>query len=251
MGFNGPYGWQTSQGQMGNLAWDAHRWGRQQFAGSFSRGGWSSVLFAPTQQDAFNAWRFKTLKEGSTQHISNLEHMLAQNPGDEKLTKLLKKARKPHKLGGMFGRTVGAAFVALPMFTTPGGLKEKTKATISGAAGYGGMLVGAKAGGLAGAAVGSAILPGLGTLVGGGIGALVGTLTGGIAAEEAASGLLNIPDTIVERERKRRNLNWVGDMSAFNTPRAATMRQMSLQAMNRGLTTARSALGREAIMLHR
>ena len=54
----------------------------------------------------------------------------------------------------------------------------------------------------------------------------------------------------VQRELDARKMNWVGNTDVFDTQRAHTMRQTSLEAMNRGMMSARSMMGREAMMLH-
>lgn len=246
-------------GGLRDLQWDTHRFGRNVFASNFARQGASATLFAPTAGEAFKSAFRRTHKFGSQQHISNLEQMLAQQPDNPRFQKALTKAKaEPVKrsLGRRIGGTafkvgIGAAFVALPAFTEPGGLKEKGTAVVAGAASYLGWEAGSKVGMGIGAAAGSAILPGIGTAVGGALGYVAGGLAGAVGVDEGVRALMKIPDNLVERERKRRNLNWVGNMDAFNTQSAATMRQMSMQAMNRGMATGRSAMGREAIMFHR
>lgn len=49
---------------------------------------------------------------------------------------------------------------------------------------------------------------------------------------------------------KHRGLNYAGDIAAFQTQMASTMRQRSLQAMHKSHLNARSAFGQEASMVH-
>ena len=49
---------------------------------------------------------------------------------------------------------------------------------------------------------------------------------------------------------KHRGLNYAGDIAAFQTQMASTMRQRSLQAMHKSSINARSAFGQEAGMVH-
>jgi hypothetical protein len=49
---------------------------------------------------------------------------------------------------------------------------------------------------------------------------------------------------------KHRGLNYAGDVAAFQTQMASTMRQRSLQAMHKSHLNARSAFGQEASMVH-
>lgn len=244
-------------GGLRDLSWDAHKMGRNLFASNFARGGFSRVMFARTGGEAFKSAFNTPYDIGSRQHVRNLEFMAAQNPDSRRIQNALNKARNPMKksfarkaLGGLGHAGMMGAFVALPAFTTEGGLPEKGRAVAGGLAGWAGFEIGSKAGAGIGAAIGS-VIPGIGTAIGGVVGFVGGGLLGAIGGEEGFGAIMSIPDTMVERERKRRNLNWVGNRDAFNTQSAATMRQMSLQAMNRGMATGRSALGREAIMFHR
>jgi hypothetical protein len=71
------------------------------------------------------------------------------------------------------------------------------------------------------------------------------------SAGYAAYGFAN---RLVDNERRRRGIEWngwAGQTQVFNTQKAATMRQRSLEAMNRGMMNARSAMGREASFMHR
>lgn len=236
---------------LGDLRWDMHKVGRNALASNFARGGMSASLFAPNKGEAFRAAFRGTTKYGSPQHIKNLEFMAAKQPNNPAFKKALEKAQRHSTKGvtarGVLGKVgmgaVGIGFLALPAFMTPGGIPEKARATVGGAASFVGWKVGARVG----LGIGSAIGGPLGGIIGTGVGALAGA----IGVDEGVQALMKIPDNLVERERKRRNLNWVGDKGAFQTQNAHTMRQMSLQAMNHGMATARSAMGREAVMFHR
>lgn len=228
---------------LGDLRWDLHKAGRNAFAANFARGGMAAVQFAPNAKARWKAAWGPTHKYGSPQHIKNLEYMVSKDPGNQAFKKALDKAREHSTKGvtvrgllGKFGHAaMGVGFLALPAFITPGGISEKARATAGGLASLGGWKLGSTIGaGLLG-------IPGF----------VIGGLAGAIGVDEGVQALLKIPDNLVERERKRRGLNWVGDKGTFRTQSAATMRQMSLQAMNSGMATARSAMGREAVMFHR
>ena len=256
----------ASAGFLQEMSWDAHTWGRQAFASNFARGGVSATMFAPTKETAMQAFKSKPLEYGSPQHIKNLEIIQSKHPKDLGIKKALEKAKTSKSLlrgkGRLLQGAMIGAFVAMPLFTTPGDIIDKTRAFGGGLAFQGGMAVGSFVGkavgssvaaGL-GAAIGTALLPGLGTglgaLAGKGIGWLVGGYAGGALAQGAYEGTLGVMDRAVDRERARRNLNWKHDQTAFMTQGAHTMRQQSLQAMNRGMMNARSMLGREGVMLH-
>jgi len=247
-----PHG--PNAGIRGDLMWEIHEGARGMFPSSFARGGtFATTAFAPTASEAFKSpWR-KSIKHGSPQHIENLRRMQRADPGNERITNQIKKAEtKSAKfaLGGRVARFgLGLGMVGIPAFATPGGIQEKGKAVAASLVGQVGWELGSKAGMGIGAALGS-VIPGLGTAIGAGVGFLAGGFLGAYGAEEAAYGVMGVSDRMVERERSRRRLNWKGDTTAFMTRSAHTMRQQSLQAMNRGQMTARSMLGREGVMLH-
>jgi hypothetical protein len=250
-----PYGANPSWRQ--GAAWKAHTFGRQQFASSFARQGFASTVFAPTPKEAFLSPFRKTHKYGSPEHISGLKRIAAAYPENSGVMESLKKASASAGAGtktGLLSRVAGAglmtAFIAMPAFTTPGSPKEKARAVAGGAAGFAGWEIGSKVGMGAGAAIGS-LIPVVGTAIGAGVGYLAGGLLGAIGADEGFRSLSRIPDRMVERERSRRGLNWVNNQTAFMTQGAHTMRQQSLQAMNRGLMNSRSILGREGVMLQK
>ena len=244
-----PYG--DSASFMRKRAWDVHRFGRQQFVSNFARNGMSAMLFAPTPKAAFSAVMGRTHEKGSPKHIQNLQNLAKRYPENPNIANALNKAKelnnKPKSLGrkvlgGLGSHAFSGAFYGLTFATTEGTLADKSKATIS-------EMVGVQAF-KPGAAVGEAIGAPFGPF---GIG--VAVLVGGLASQFGVSAAVDYgfktTDKMVQRERDRRNLNWIGDKTAFNTQNAYTMRQQSLSAMNKGMATWRSALGREAIMVHR
>lgn len=244
----------TGMGFKQRFAQGAETWGKQNFASSFARGGVTSTIFAPTPAEAFKRGMSRTHKFGSSQHIANLNNLQAEFPQNKGIQRALEKAtvgKSKMKIASRIGgAALGVGFAAMPFFTTPGGVPEKTKAAAGGLASMAGFAVGSKIGMATGAAIGTAILPGIGTAIGAGIGWLAGGISGGMLAEEGLYGATGIADRMVDRERARRKLNWRGDTTAFMTQSAHTMRQQSLQAMNRGMMNARSMLGREGVMLH-
>lgn len=242
---------------LGEMRWDVHEFGKQYFPGAMARGGgYASAVFAPTTREAMAApWRRKA-KYGGTRHIENLRRLQAADPGNKRIAKAIEKASAasgPSKfhIGKFAGRVgIAAAFTALPALTTPGSGADKARAAAGGLVGQVGWELGSRAGMSVGAGIGSAILPGIGTAIGAAAGFIIGGMAGAVGFDEGFQALTRIPDRMVEKERARRNLNWKNDMSAFQTQRASTMRQLSLQAMNRGQMSARSMLGREGMMLH-
>jgi hypothetical protein len=192
---------------------------------------------------------------GSRGHIENLERLAQMHPGDKDISKALNSAKSSSgislkgaaaRIGG-FG--LGAAFTMAPLFTTPGGLDDKLRAVAGSGASAVGWAAGAKLGAASGAALGS-VIPGLGTAVGAVTGTVLGGLAGAIGAEQIVSFGFQQMDRLVEGERAKRHLNWVNESAAFRTRKSATMRQQSLQAMNRGMMASRSVLGREASFMH-
>ena len=242
------------------MNWKTHEWGKSTFAGAYAKGGgFTQTAFAPTAREALIApWRPR-YAEGSSQHLTNLRRLQAARPKHKGINRAIGKAEKAamQTSKGMLGTVLGAAAGAMTIgtalyeaYNTEGGTYEQAKAGISTIAGYTvGWGIGMKAGMGIGAAVGS-IVPFVGTAIGAGIGALVGGFAGDHFTRAAIKGVTGVTDKMVESERRRRGLNWVGDKSAFQTQRAYTMRQQSLQAMNRGMMNSRSMLGREAMMVH-
>jgi len=229
------------------LSWDLHQFAKSSFPSAMARGGgFASSMFAPTTREAIKApWRRK-VGFGSPEHLSNLRRMQKVDPHNLNIRNAIAKASKgPGKVSALRSAArvgVGAALIGLPAVLTPGSGQEKARAATGGLVGQVGWEIGSRVG----MSIGSAILPGVGTA----IGAIAGGLMGAISSDEGFQALSRIPDRMVERERSKRNLNWTNDMSAFQTRKASTMRQQSLQAMNRGQMSSRSMLGREGVMLH-
>ena len=63
-------------------------------------------------------------------------------------------------------------------------------------------------------------------------------------------GYLNYRNNAAEYSKKVKKTEFIGDMSAFQTNQAATMRQRSVQAIQRSFLNARTALGNEARFNH-
>jgi len=233
--------------------WALHTFGRQQFAKSFASGGVASTIFAPTRKEMIlSPWRSR-VPIGSDQYVRNLRKLQALHKNDGGIKKALASVEKgsARGIGGsLLGLGLGAAFVAMPAFTTPGDISEKMRAVTAGIGSFGGFAVGSKVGMGIGAAVGS-FIPVVGTAIGAGVGWLAGGLLGGAAGESLTDALTRIPDRMVANERKRRRSDWGMHTAAFQTQRAHTMRQQSLQMMNRGMMSARSLMGREAVFVHR
>jgi len=252
-----PYGVKPSVLQ--EFRWNMHTWGREAFASNFARGGVTSAFFAATPGEAWSAaWR-PALEYGSSEHISNLRRIQKTNPNNLNIADTIKKAELAGKTGkGMFKGMVGkmggpalnAAFVAYEAYNTPGGATEKSRAAATAGVSFVGFGVGMKVGFASGVTAGVAIGGPVGGVIGGVVGGLGGGIVGGLLAEKGMGGIFSATDNMVERERARRTLDWRRDQSAFNTQKAYTMRQQSLQMMNRGMMNARSILGREAVMLH-
>ena len=242
-------------GIRGDLMWESHTWARQNFASSFARNGFAATAFAPTAGEAFKSAFRPTIKKGSERHISNLMRLQNQYPDNPDIQSAIQKAKmsgtvKSSLTKRVLGKSLGIGMVGLPMFLTEGSLQDKARATAGGVAGLAGWSVGSKVGMGTGAAIGS-MIPVVGTGIGAAIGWVAGGFLGAIGADEGFQSLTRIPDRMVERERGKRKLDWVQDTSAFMTEGAHTMRQRSVQAMNRGLMNSRSLLGKEAVMIHR
>jgi hypothetical protein len=247
------------------FAADVNTFGKQYFASNFSRGGFAATAFAATPGEAFRSAFRNNVEYGGDIHLARMKAMAQADPSLLESNAWKNQFRKVYGanrygqrgfskaasgFSGVLGKALPIGFFALPAFTTPGGLEEKARATLGGAASYIGWELGSKFGMGTGAAIGS-IIPGFGTAIGAGVGYIVGGFAGAIGFDEGTQALTRIPDAMVKRERERRRLDWVGSKNAFQTQSAATMRQQSMLAMSRGLMNARSALGREAVMMHR
>jgi len=233
-------------GFLNDARWTAHVWGRQTFAKSFAERGWASVAFAQNSTDALvNPWK-RTLSRNSTKYLENLRTLQKLHPNSSSISKAIKAAQtsKPRGIGGgLIGVGVTAGLIATSGLLERGPAPEKLRAATKVAGGLIGWELGARAG------------MGIGAAIGGPLGAAIGYLGGGLIGSIAAEGLTEtmtkIPDRLVDRERRRRGLEWGNNIKAFQTEGAHTMRQRSLSAMNRGQMSARSLLGQEAIFVHR
>lgn len=238
-------------GFMQKARWQSHVWARQRFAGSFASGGFASTAFAPTSGDALSSpWRSKPTV-GSYQYMENLRQLQKMHPKNRSIQKAINNVKRPvHK--GAFSRGMSSLMsVAGPAAVIGGSIyfaedntpHEIARSITTGIGADIGWIIGAKAGAGIGAAVGGP----LGAVVGGALGAI----GGGIAGGQLTDAMTRIPDQMVDSQRRRRSLDWGKQNAAFNTQRAATMRQQSLAAMNRGQLSARSLLGQEAVFVHK
>jgi len=243
----------------GAMEWGAHQFGRELFAANFTQGGFSSIAFASSRKEALRNMLRPKVRFGGKEHIRRLESLYEASGKDPMVLRGLKKAQKAKvsklgKFGGFAkigGPLAGAAIFAVPAMMEEGSGVEKTErglaAIVSGTVGW---HAGASAGAVAGAALGGTILPGIGHALGAVVGYLGGGMLGFEATDAGAREAFSVPRRLVERERKRRKMDWGTPNPAFYTRQAATMRQVSLQAMNRGMMTSRSALGQEGLWLH-
>ena len=78
---------------------------------------------------------------------------------------------------------------------------------------------------------------------------LAGAAVAGIAIGIGAT-YINYRNKLVDFRREARQTEFTGDMTAFQTHAAATMRQRSMQAISRSHMNARRALGNEAQYYH-
>lgn len=258
-------------------------WGQQTFASNYTKGGITSYMFSPGGRRPGGI--FGGAKEGGYRHIRRLEKMRDSGRYNTKAiqgvidrvnapkaggtpAKPWKELSKVGKVGRVGSKMMKAAFSmpggviiggAMGAYMTEGDATDKaTGAVAFGIGSTIGWHVGSKAGVWAGAAAGAAIgsvVPVVGTAVGGLIGGAIGYLGGGFGGaylgEQATFGIKSTMDKKVDIARKQKYASgWYGDQSAFNTQKAATMRQYSLQAMNQGMMSARSGLGHEGVMVH-
>ena len=249
--------------------------GQQMFAGNYAKGGMASYMFSPGGRRPGGLF-FGGAAEGGSRHIARLEKMRGSGLYNEKsIDKALEKAKNVHSGGGpkkawgelgkvgKVGRVGSKAMgvvgnvPAMALISgvamgamTEGSAGDKATAGVAGAVSMVGWEVGSKAGMAAGAAIGS-VVPVVGTAIGAVAGYIVSGLAGAWASEEGVHGIKGMMDKRVDLARKQKRASgWYGDTSAFDTQKAATMRQMSLQAMNSGMMSARSGLGHEGVMVH-
>ena len=233
--------------------WAQGRWG-----GNYARGGISSAVFAPSRADMVKAAFRPEATQNSWSHIRRMnkvrQGLVDSGRSVKRIDKLIEAAKNgkvgPGRISRLIGGKIGAGFIGYSVISEEGNILKKGRAGATATASTIGFTVGMKVGAGLGAAAGSLILPGIGTAAGAVVGGVVGGLAGAIGAEKVVGAAWDVVTAPIERERKRRKLNWVNDNSAFMTQGAHTMRQQSLNAMNRGMTSARSMLGQEGMMFH-
>lgn len=232
-----------------------YQWGRNQFASSFASGGYAAAAFGPSPKSRMEAaLGFNSVEVGSDTHIRRLRQM-ANLPGanKEKLNATISKMEKMgvgkssamrSVAGGMLGLGLGAAFIAAPAIAEEGRSGAKIKAGIKGIGDQIGFSAGGYLGKVAGARLGGAIAPAVGGLAGG--------IIGGIAVGAAIQGGIAFGEHLQDLGSRNRlhGWKWAQQNPAFNTQKAATMRQMAMQQMNRGMMSSRNLLGQEARMIH-
>ena len=234
--------------------WNSHVWGRQMFAGNFARGGIAATIFAPSRTEMLKNIFRRDLKAGSAQHLENVRQIWNTNPGNERVAGAYAKAANAGRKGFHIGGAVGggvlfAGISAVQAMTETKDPVKRAEIMASAIPSQIGFAAGARVGFGVGAALGS-VVPILGTAIGGLVGGVVGGFAGGYAGDEIGRAVTSIPRRLGERERLHRKLNWGNPGAEFSTRQAATMRQLSLQAMSRGMMSARSGLGQEGVFLH-
>jgi hypothetical protein len=211
-----------------HLRGEFHHSARQLLPKSFASGSIVAGMFAPTRKEALlNPWR-RRASVGSPRYMSNLSKLQAMHPENKRIAKAIKQA-KGHTSSfksKLVAPGLSAAYVLMSMATTEGDIVEKGRA--------GAVAAISEVGFFAGSLFGPA-------------GAMAGSILFGSAAEAT----IGHADKIVDSERKKRGLDWGVNTAPFQTARAHTMRQQSLQLMNRGQMSARSLLGQEAVFVHK
>ena len=152
-------------------------------------------------------------------------------------------------VGGVAGTAIGMKFGALPAFMALGAYEGFQEGGITGAVGGAAKSV-AEWGIFRGAtaALGAAFK---GTAIGG-VGSAIGTVGLGPLALAAAAGYgtYKAVQGLAEYGRTQRKMEFHGDMQAFQTRAAYTMRQRSVQEIQRSHTNGRTVLGNEASYMH-
>lgn len=242
---------------MRSWQWDVHNWARQEFTSAFTQGGFVSTAFAPSRKEMLKGIFRRGVKAGSPEHIRRLRAIGEVLPGARpEISKTIDKlsstgARRSFgsKLMRSLGPVATLGFAAYSIFTEQGTVSDKIGAGAGSLAGGAGWAIGSKVGMGVGGAVGS-VVPVVGYAIGAAAGFLIGGALGFSGVDTAIREVVGIPQRLVEREKRRRRLDWGVPNPAFYTRQAATMRQVSLQAMNRGYNTSRSALGQEGMFFH-
>ena len=124
----------------------------------------------------------------------------------------------------------------------------------------GGSIAGAMVGSMVGNALGNGVMGSMaGMFVGAGAGGMAAKHTWKLAAAagigygmtQVGRGTYNLLKSGYKYRQNQRQINTSGDMAAFATQGAYTMRARAVQAMNKSSLNARSALGQEASLMHR
>lgn len=240
----------------------ANQWGRTKFASSFAQGGYAAAVFADTSQGRMDAYMGRNQSiSGSKEHIQRMRQLAANTSDPAAKAKINKQISGLAKNGGVgsMGKAIGGALlyggmtaglVVAPFVATEGSITDRSKAAVSGAA----FEVGSGVGGLAGKRAAANVIGKsfLGRTVASGAVRLGARMAGGFAmtavAEAGMAGVDHMRD--LGSKTRMNGLEWGQQNGAFDTQRAHTMRQQSLQQMNNGTMSARSLLGREAVYLH-
>lgn len=245
----------------GDIRHEMNMYARSAFAGNFASGGLSAQLFSNTFAGRMRAWgsawnpltMFSGVPEGSPEWKANMTAIEKSAPksmrakirlerikGGSAAKTVLKSAGMKAGMG-VAGVGLSAGFAAYSAYSTEGGAFQKGNAAVSSIAGD--IAFGA----------GALVFSGIGAAVGGPVGlaiGIIGSVATAMGATEGTAMFGNyINNKVLEREQ-RRKLEWVNSNAAFNTQKAYTMRQQSLAMMNRGEMSARSLMGREAVMMH-
>jgi len=234
----------------------ASTWGKTHYTSNYAKGGFSSVVFAPNRKEMLSSmFKFQT-RANSPEHIRAMEKIAMERGAFKGPTKRMasilkaKEGRLGPGLGGRtFGGVLGGAYIGYAALSANGGAVKKIRGGVSATAETVGFAAGSNVGLALGAAAGSFAGP-LGSVVGGALGMIGGGVLGAMGFNMASEQMMDVLEGPAKREQRKRKVNWVHDNSAFMTQNAHTMRQTSLNAMNRGMTSARSMLGREGVMFH-
>ena len=210
----------------------ANKYGMQASAEVFDISG-ASAAQRGTLASQYGDARFNETvvnKEGNT--VSKYKSIQEARSGA--LLKSPMMFRMQSVLGGYMGASIG-----MEAGRTVGEMSASminNSETLQSVLGFAGSVFGAAGGARVGAYMGGSLLR-LG-LMGAGLGAV--SMMSSYMQDALKSG-----STI-----KHRGLNYSGDIAAFQTQMASTMRQRSLQAMHKSHLNARSAFGQEASMVH-
>jgi len=151
--------------------------------------------------------------------------------------------------GGIVGAGIGYKFGMIPAFMAMGAIQGFQEGGIGGA--VGGAAKSVAEWGLFRGATAALSLAFKGTAIGG-IGTAIGTIGLGPLALAAAAGygVYKASQALAEYGRDQTRMEFQGDMQAFQTQAAYTMRQRSVQEIQRSHTNGRTVLGNEASYMH-